>query len=72
MKVINSSEKIIDLYIRQQEVMDKLNADIQAYKAKFKLDDRFYNKDYRNESVLLESYLSDVEKEIYQDLEVDQ
>lgn len=72
MKVINSSEKIIDLYIRQREIMNKLNADIRAYKAKFKLDDRFYNEGYRNESVLLESYLSDVEKEIYQDLEVDQ
>ena len=69
MKVINSSEKLIDLYIRQREVMDKLNADIRAYRAKFKLDDRFYYEDYRNESVLLESYLSDVEKEIYQDLE---
>ena len=69
MKVINSSEKLIELYIRQREVMDKLNADIRAYRAKFKLDDRFYNEDYRNESVLLESYLSDVEKEIYQDLE---
>lgn len=72
MKAINSSQKIIDLYIRQQEVMDKLNADIQAYKVKFNLDDRFYNEDYRNESVLLESYLSDIEKEIYQDLELEQ